>query len=92
MDQTAQCESDLKELPEILLVETDRVPLPIVELQPTFHTDQHAFFADLHQGDAVHQRQDEPILSVFGVSVEDQTFWIIGPKLEGGLDAARTKR
>lgn len=92
LDQTAQCESGLNEPRGIVPVETDRVPLPVVQLHPALHADQHAFFADLHQGDAVHQGQDEPVLSVFSVSIENQTFGVICPKLEGRLDAAQTKR
>lgn len=55
---------------------TYRVPLPVVEFGAACHTDQYVPFANLHQRDAVFQGQNKPVVSVFGVSVENHTFWV----------------
>jgi len=71
--------------PERLLttLETHRVPFPIVELWPTRHADECVFFADLHQRYAILKGQNEPVLSIFGVSVKNRTFRVKRPQLKG---------
>lgn len=59
------------------------MPFPIVNLRPTGDTDKYVFFADLHQGEAFVEGQNKPVVSIFGVSVENYTFGVKGPELKG---------
>lgn len=68
------------------------MPFAIVELQPARHADENVLFADLHEGESVPQGQNEPVLPVFGVSIEDRSFGVKGPKLKGRLDAEETEK
>lgn len=58
---------------------THCVPLSIIELGAACHADEDVFSADLHQGDAVFQGQNKPVVPIFGVPVENGTFWVKRP-------------
>lgn len=65
-----------------------RVPFSIAELGAAGHADVHARSVELHERDAVLQGQNEPVLSFFGVPIENHTFGVKGAQLKGRLDAA----
>lgn len=68
------------------------MPLSVVEFRAACCADKHVLLTDLHQRDAVFQGQDKPVLSVFGVPVEDDPFWVKRPQLKGRLDAAEIQQ
>lgn len=64
------------------------VPNSVVQFRSSFHTDQDIRFADLHFRNTIAERKHKPVLTLFGVSVEDDAFGIEGSELKGGGDAA----
>lgn len=68
------------------------MPLAIVELRSASHTHKYICFADLHHRDAIFQGQNKPVISVFGVPVENCALRVKRPYLKGRLDAAEIEQ
>lgn len=63
-------------------LETHCVPFSVIELKAACHTNKSIFFAHLHQRDAIFQGQNKPVIPVFGVSIENDAFWVKCPQLK----------